>query len=63
MLTKYFQDIKAVWKPATIMYLLGIGISILTGWSIEIVLSYIFMLIFVLILGWSAYVYLKKFIK
>jgi hypothetical protein len=63
MLTKYFQDIKAVWKPATIMYLLGVGISIQTGWSIDIIMGGIFFLIFGLIFGWSVYVYLKKLIK
>ena len=54
-----FKDMKAVWKPATITYLIAMFISVVTGISMELAMGIVFGTLFLFTLTWSIYAFIK----
>jgi uncharacterized protein with PQ loop repeat len=57
---QYWKDLKQTWKPATLMYIIAVVINLITGWSMDSIVVGIFGVIFISILLWAGYGYLKR---
>jgi hypothetical protein len=60
MFKSIIKDFKQTWKPALLTWIATVIINLITGWSMDYIIVGIFGVLFVLILLWGVYSYVKN---
>lgn len=59
MFKSLIKDLKQTWKPALLTYIMAIIINLITGWPMDNIIVGIFVVVFIVIILWSLYAFIK----